>query len=297
MDTLPGIYPDMPEAEYHAHPALSASSIKVLAQPGGPAKWWWQQTHPDPPKDEYDVGHITHSLILGVGAPLARIPDGILAVNGAASTKAAKEFKDQAREAGAIPLKEAVADHVVAMAEAVLAHPIARRLLEAAPERELSLFRTHARTGANLRSRIDAVGPGALVDVKTTVSADPVEFRNTARKLGYHIQAQFYEDMTAAHQLTDQPLRFVCVEKTPPFLVSVCEVDPIDKTIGAVQIEAAIDAWLHGLATGEWPGYPERIHTLSFAGWWRDQHDQQISQEIEDEFAAFFAERQKGNPK
>ena len=37
METLPGIYPDMDEAEYHGHPALSASGIKTLAQPGGPA--------------------------------------------------------------------------------------------------------------------------------------------------------------------------------------------------------------------------------------------------------------------
>lgn len=195
-----------------------------------------------------------------------------------------------------IPLKSAEVDLIEAMTEAVLVHPIARRLLERATTREVALFRTHERTGAPLRSRVDAVGPGALIDVKTAVSADPAEFASAARKNGYHIQSQFYEDMARAHNLTEQPLRFVMVEKTAPYLVSVSEVDPIDKTIALNQIERAIDDWLQGTRTGIWPGYPERIHTLAFPGWWRDQHDQQISQEIEDEFAAFFAERnQKGH--
>ena len=296
METLPGIYPDMDEAEYHGHPALSASGIKILAQPGGPAKWHWLQTHGQPHKKAYDVGHAVHALILGVGAPIARIPDELLAVNGANSRKEGKAWVDAARAEGRIPFKEAEADLIEAMAEAVLAHRPARQLLEQAPMREVSLFRRHERTGAELRSRIDAVGPGALVDIKSARSADPAEFARDARKLGYHIQAQFYEDMARAHNLTDQPLRFVTVEKEPPFLPSVTEVDPIDKSIGLSQIERAIDAWTHGNTTGEWPGYPERITTLSFPGWWRDAHDQEVSQEIEDEFAAFFAERaQKGN--
>lgn len=290
-DMLPGIYPDMDEAKYHAHPALSASGIKILAQPGGPAKWHWQATHPQPPKKEYDIGHAVHALILGVGSPLVRIPEDLLAVNGAASTKEAKRFVTVARDAGYVPLKGHEVDAIEEMAEAVLTHPLARRLLEQAPMREVTLFRIHERTGAPLRSRIDAAGPGALVDVKTTVDANPCEFTATARKLGYHIQSRVYEDQAQAHGITDQPLRFVAVEKAPPYLVSVSEVDPIDKTIASAQIERAIDDWLHGQRTGEWPGYPQRIHTLSFPGWFRDQHDQQISQELEDEFAAYFADR------
>lgn len=287
---------DMDEDEYHAHPALSATGAKLLAQPGGPAKYHWQQLHPAKPKKAYDLGHAVHGMVLGVGAPVVPIPEELLASNGAASTAAAKQFIVDVRADGQIPIKLAEYEQVTAMAKAVMGHPLARRLLEAAKLCEVSLFRKDERTGADLRARFDAVGKSALVDLKTTISADPAEFTTSARKLGYHIQSAWYEDMAQAHDLTDQPLRFVNVEKTEPYLVSVCVIDETDRLIAREQIARAIDAWLTGTETGEWPGYGDKEHTIAFPGWWRDQHDTAITREIEDEFEAYLASRTKGQP-
>ena len=110
MDFKAGIYPDMPEDAYHAHPALSASGIKVLAQPGGPAKWWWQHTHPQPSKKAFDVGSAAHSLVLGVGAPLARIPDELLAsaqrCSPARSRRVRRRRRGPWRGGGCLPVRE-----------------------------------------------------------------------------------------------------------------------------------------------------------------------------------------------
>ena len=79
---------DMPELEYHARPELSASIAKRLIEPGGPARWKWEHDHGRAETKAFDLGHAAHTLVLGAGTPIARIPDELLASNGATSTKA-----------------------------------------------------------------------------------------------------------------------------------------------------------------------------------------------------------------
>ena len=289
----------MPEDEYHAHQSLSSTGIKMLIKPGGAARFHYWSQHPKPPKKAFDLGHAIHAGILGVGAPIAIIPDDLLSDDGGIRSKDAKAWRDEQIAAGSVVLKTAEYEPIKAAANAVLTHPLARQLLEAAPLREHSLIWTDPETGVELRARPDACGPAALVDVKSAADekAEPFEFATQARKLGYHIQDYLYREACKIHNICDQPMRFVAVEKEPPYLVSVSVIDPVDQAIAEVQTRDAIRLYAQCVETGIWPGYPNRVHTLRFPGWWRDQHDAHISQQIEDEFAAFFAERTpKGTP-
>lgn len=275
--TEPGWWPDMPEDIYHADPvpagSLSASMTKLLIQPGGPAKLRQQLDTPQEPKKEYDLGQAAHKLVLGVGAEIARIPETLLASNGATSTRAAKEFIANARRDGRIPLKPAEYDQVHNMATELAAHPTAAQLLaNTAPE--VSAFRQHD-SGIWLRSRIDAVGDSYLIDYKTARTADPDLFRRDAATLGYHIQDAFYSAMAdALDGLPNDPdFYFIVQEKEPPYLVSVVELSPTFRAIGAAAVEHAITLWDQCTTTGEWPGYPGGIHLIDPPAWIRSHNE------------------------
>lgn len=269
--TQPGWYTDMPEDIYYGDPvpsgSLSASMCKTLIQPGGPAKLRQQLDTPRQPKKEFDLGHAAHKLVLGVGAEIVRIPHDEW------RTKEAKAAVQAARDAGAIPLKPADWDRVHAMADQLAKHPAASELL-ANTIPEVSAFRQHE-SGVWLRSRIDAVGQGHLVDYKSARTADPELFRRDAANLAYHVQSAFYSAMAdALDGLPDDPdFYFIVQEKEPPYLVSMVELSPAFKAIGAAAVEHAIDLWQQCQATGEWPGYPAGITLVDPPAWLRS-HDE-----------------------
>lgn len=267
----PGWFADMPEDTYFSDPvpdgSLSASMCKVLIQPGGPAKLRQQLDAPRGPNPVFDIGHAAHKLVLGVGAEIVRIPHDEW------RTKEAKAAVQAARDAGQIPLKPADWDRVHAMADQLARHPAAVELLvDAVPE--VSAFRRHD-SGVWLRSRIDAVGDGYLADFKTSRSADPELFHRDAANLAYHVQDAFYTAMAdALDGLPDDPdFYFIVQEKEPPYLVSVVELSPTFRAIGAAAVEHAIDLWQQCQATGEWPGYPAGISLIDPPAWLRS-HDE-----------------------
>lgn len=254
---------DLPEDEYHSRPELSASMAKILIQPGGPAKLRHQLDTPRVEKKTFDFGHAAHQLVLGKGAPIAVIPDDLLASNGAASTAAAKAFIAEAREAGQVPLKSVEAQQVADMADALTRHTEASEVLQAQGRHvELSAFAQDAQTGVQLRCRFDLVAPTVVADYKTAVDAEPGRFaRQTMLNLGYHVQAAHYLDM--AHRLglasSDAGFAFVVQEKEAPYLPAVVWVGDEYLDLGRRDMRRAIDLWAECNRTGVWPGYPTTV--------------------------------------
>ena len=70
-DILPGIYPDMDEAEYHADPvsgwSLSASGAALLLDPSCPALYLHSRENPKPRTKALDMGVLAHRVVLGAG--------------------------------------------------------------------------------------------------------------------------------------------------------------------------------------------------------------------------------------
>lgn len=272
--TEPGIYADIPDAIYHDDPvpggSLSSTGARQLLS--SPAIFRYRQTHREETRT-FDIGHAVHALVLGVGMRVVEIPADKLAANGAASTKAAKEFIDETRAAGQIPLKGGDFYPIRMMAEAVLAHPTARRLLEQDGIPEASIFAPDPITGEWMRARPDYLpertsGPTVAVDLKTADSAHPGNFRRSAAKWGYHQQAPYYLDALTTVRGDDAPvMRFVVVEKSEPWLVSVCELDAEAIDRGRELNRAALDLWHRCRETGLWPGYGDEVHRISLPMW------------------------------
>jgi hypothetical protein len=59
-------------------------------------------------------------------------------------------------------------------------------------------------------------GRGWVIDLKTTQSVNPKDFRRSCYKYGYHRQAYFYKELFNAETFV-----FICVEKEPPYAVGL----------------------------------------------------------------------------
>lgn len=272
--TKPQIVYDMDETTYHARPELSSTGVRRLLD--SPARFRWDMTHRTE-SVAYDVGHATHSRILGVGSPVVDIPDEHLTPSGNVSTKAAaKEWLAEQRAAGLVPIGAADRALIDGMAEAVLAHPAARALLERPGQPEVSAFATDPETGVALRARFDRLCEDVAIDVKTTAgSAGPLGFAREAARHGYPIQEAHYADVL--EQITGKrlPMAFVVVEKRRPHLVAVHYFDVITRLAASELAAKARAIYAECTATDTWPGYSSEPYTTQVPGWWLDQADEQ----------------------
>lgn len=256
MSIEPGIYDGISNKAYHADPALGSTSLKTLATKT-PAHYQHDKAHPKS-SNAFDIGTVTHSLILeGCEA-------GVEVIDTPA--KRGKVWTDPAtaaRDAGKIPLLWSEWEQVIAMRDSVMAHPVARELFTG-HRAEASVFWDE--DGQTYKCRPDAWKPGLLVDLKTTVNADPNEFGKVAHGFGYHQSAAHYIDGVKAATGEDLPFRFVLVEKTAPYFVSVVELDWEAIGIGRGLNERAKRIYAECVETNTWPGYPA-AEPVSLPNW------------------------------
>ena len=270
MDFKTGIYPDMPEDEYHADPvsgwSLSASGAALLLDPSCPALYLHNRENPKPRTKALDMGVLAHRVVLGAGCQPVLIPDEILATNGAVSTKEARQFVADEEAKGNIPVKSTDWKVVNDMADALQRHPVAGKIFQpGAGDPEVSLFWQDERHGIMRRARLDwlprqASSRGRIIiaDYKTARSAHPAEWRRAGADYGYHRQdANYKAGVRALGIAKDVAMVYVVQEKAPPYLVSVFEITPDAVDIGAQQMDRASAIFARCLKTGHWPDYTD----------------------------------------
>lgn len=267
----PVIRDDLTAEQYHADTeSISSSGLRALLAPGCPAQFKYDRDNPQPPKREFDLGHAAHRLVLGVGEELEPLDfDNYL-------TKAAKQARDEARDAGAVPLLTHEWEQVQAMADAIRQHPIAGPLFTPGTGRaELSIYWTDRATGVRCRVRPDWLkempGLALAVDYKTCRDANPEAVSRAIRDRSYHQQDALYTDGVWA-ALDPQDVRFVFVfqSKIPPYLITVRELDDQSRDIGRARNERALRLYADCEATGIWPdwtGPVTEIPQVSLPSW------------------------------
>lgn len=260
-----GVY-EMTSAEYHAHPALSSTGARRLLPPSCPALFKWHRDNAQPPKRVFDFGHAAHRMVLGDG------PELVVVDVEDWRTKAAREARDAAYAEGGVPLLPDEYKTVQLMAAEQLRHPAAFARGSGKPEQ--SLFAQDAATGVWLRARIDWLPDPTdermvLVDYKTTVSAEPSAFARSVAKYGYYQQAAWYVDLVIALGIAEDPVfRFIAQEKTPPYLVSVFELDAYALRFGRRRNREAIETYADCMARDSWPTWTAgEVGTLSLPAW------------------------------
>ena len=268
----PGIYPDIPDTKYHAAKDILSSSGARRLITSTPRKFYEEMTTVRPYNPAFEIGHAAHTLVLNVGDPFE-------VVNADSwRTKDAKEVRDAALQAGNTPLLAKEYAQVRAMHDAIKAHPVAGELFTRNDTvMEQSLYWTDEQTGVACRARPDlAVNDWSLVvDYKTTLSADPKEFAKSIAKYGYHQQQAWYceavETLTGIHP----EFVFVCQEKTPPYEVSLIQLDADAVRIGGRLNEDARSIYAACMDSGVWPSYPTSVQVVGLPAWALRQADQE----------------------
>jgi hypothetical protein len=225
----------------------------------------------------FDIGTAVHTLVLGAGSPIAVLE------HESRRSRECREEEQQARADGMTPVLAHEYAPIRAMADAVMAHPIARRIFEADGTAELSVRWDDPETGVPCRARPDwltmAGSRHIIGDLKTALDASPRGFSRAVADHGYHQQDAWYRDgVRAAWGDPDPGFLLVVVEKSAPHLVAVYEPDREARTIGADRNYRARCLYRDCTETGTWPGYPDSdITLLSLPTWATYQHTEDYS--------------------
>ncbi|MFD7609662.1 PD-(D/E)XK nuclease-like domain-containing protein [Streptomyces sp. NPDC059828] len=255
-----GMHDDLSNEAYHADKSsLSSSGARKLLPPSCPAKFRYEQDHPQPATKIFDYGNAAHKLVLGNG------PELVVVDADKWNTDAIRAEVAAIRADDGIPLKQHEMDMVQAMAAAIRQHPLAAALLDpayGAPEQ--SGFWIDPPTGIRRRVRFDwlpSIQNGRLIipDYKTTTDASNDAMQKDIEKYGYNQQADWYEDAARALGLggDDAELLLIAQEKKPPYLVNVIGIEFGSRLIGGAKNRAAINTFADCTTTGHWPGYAD----------------------------------------
>jgi hypothetical protein len=252
-DTLTGIIQDLPDHLYHSHPALSSTGVRKLLE--APAIYRHYMDTTQPGKRAFDVGHVAHAKVLGVGTGVIEYPPEHLTPGGNVSTKkATEEWAAEQRSKGLAPVSPGDVGRVDAMAEAILANTDARKVLETVAGREVSLFTTI--DDVPMRARFDIYDGINAGDLKTARDASPKGFNAAVGRLGYHIQDRWYAEAHTAITGTElESFRFIVVESAAPFLVGVYDLDFMWEDLAKERTARARDLYRQCTTTDTWPGY------------------------------------------
>jgi len=196
----------------------------------------------------------------------------------------AKDARDMAREAGATPLLARDHDAISACAVAALEQMRQREDCDAffAPGRAETVMAWQD-NGVWCRGMVDKLpdDPRApMFDVKgTMMSASPAQWdRRMVR--AYRTQDRFYaRGASALRGIEPPPMRFVVVEMTAPFAISVMTPAPSLQHVASADVQRAIDIWGQCLSTGKWPGYPHLAHIEAPNWLLRESEEQELREE------------------
>lgn len=213
----PGIYDDIPNADYHAETAwLSASQLKRHLP-----EWYTAPTG----RDALDFGSAFHAMTLGTNETIAS--------HNFASwrSKAAEDARAEADAAGHIPVLTDDLTHLNEMVAAIKRHPIASRMLYDLPGRnEVSVFAENHTPGGELdyraKCRPDRLLDGLIVDLKSTPEKPGADnLTKTILRFGYDLQAAHYLEVAHLAGLDVDGFAFVFVGKRPPYYVTVTTIE------------------------------------------------------------------------
>lgn len=245
---------DVSDVEYHSKTSVSSTLLKnIYVHDLQTARW--HATHgADADSPALRFGRAFHSHILGSGPRVEARADR--------RTTTGKQQAEAEADGKVVTLSDADMSKLEAMAEALDANQIARDVMATMPRREESVFWTDPATGLECRARFDLAGDFAIADLKTVRSAQPTDFQRSLYDYGWLLQAAWY---TRAFQLAFErtpSFLFIACAKTPPYQVAVYEMQAQDVRAGDKACQRLLEKWKDASQANQFPGIPQRIHTL-----------------------------------
>lgn len=249
---------DMPNAEYHAHSAVSKSLLDKIAKTPAHARAYLDGQR-EQPTAAMNFGTALHTCVLEP----QRFAEEYVVFEGDRRTKEGKARYEEIQSRGASIISLADADAISAMTMAVRNHPIANALLQDGIA-EASVFWKHPPTGLECKCRPDwwRQADSTVVDLKTCEDASPAGFARSVAQYRYHVQAAHYMVGTQAKRFM-----FIAIEKKAPYAVAVYELDTDALTIGHQARDRDLERFASCVEFNLWPGYPAEIQTIALPKW------------------------------
>lgn len=249
---------------YEELAGINISTLKHMVE--SPLHYHHAVSRPSKSSPQKELGTATHCAILEparfaeeyVGEPYF----------GDLRTAKAKADRDrwQAEHFGkrTVPVKEF--ERLLAMGAAVRGHREARKLLEGI-EAEVSLQWTDPETELTCKGRLDGIGDGYILGLKTTRSNNFRSFQRGVEDYGYLLQWSWYHWgwLEAFHQ--DMQVLEICVESDAPHDVVVYRVMPETLQMGLDEARELLTRVKECMEAGRWPGRCEGIKVFERAAW------------------------------
>jgi hypothetical protein len=277
---------DLPREQYEAIVAERWTNAKEVLK--SPAHYKYRRDNPeDSDRDLLVRGAAGHVAVLEPdlygGLPADKMPltpDGTLyaywpEANQNRSSNAYKAFAANCKVARKTPIREVDHDWCMAIAAAVRSCPAAQPYLVG--PREVSMQWTHVEPAVGglpgwsmpMKGRVDKVAevdgkPACLIDLKSTIHADPTGFAKEVNRLGYHAQASLYIDAYFAITGVRLPFRWIAVEEKAPHNVVVYKLRPIEEQLGRMVYRDALQRIHACNESGDFPGYASGEMELEF---------------------------------
>lgn len=256
----PGFYDGLPMERYHAGPELSSSGLSDLKL----SEAHYLAGRKKPRRHEV-IGTLTHMRTLERDL----FESTVVAIEGHRGGDAVKKAVAKATAEGKFVCKPEEYANVVAMSDAIMAHPNAKLLFRGGVA-ERSFYWKDKDSGADCRCRPDYLIIGDHVvpsDIKYFSDLTDFELWRQIKKMKYHWQAAFYEDGLQhvlgrktdpfAHVFVEEPrfpndhigVRVICIED-----------DLLDEA--REEIKPLKEKFARARESGKWNSYPEEITTI-----------------------------------
>lgn len=269
----PGIYPNTPEREYFSWAAVSHSLLKEFKRSALHARHY-MDTPEKPPTASMVFGKCGHARLLEPARFASCAAQGPLNPKGVpfgadsdSYRAAAANNPDKILLSCGLPLEagELWLPAIEAMAARVESHDVARDALRAPGLNECAIVWIDGMTGLPCKARLDRiVSELALIDVKTSTSAEPSGFEWSIDDYGYDSQGAFYQK-GYAHALEQTggsaigpalPFVMVVIENKAPYALATYRLNQETLVVGEAKCIERIERLARCLASNEWPGYP-----------------------------------------
>jgi len=253
----------MTDEQYHASKSLSKSAIDLLLECPALYKAWYENIDDTVSTPALRFGSMVHKLTLE-----PQLFDNDYAVTTLdLTTKAGREFKASVPKGKTI-VKDAEYEAARMMADAVRDHPQAKYLFDDYLAEQAIFWE---RDGIECKAKPDIIAKRwdmrFIADLKTTDSANPESIRRSIAKYHYYRQASWYLDGMARIGEPCDAFIFVFVEKTYPYLVTLCQLDQAALDKGREECERAVEILKECRRSGQYPCYTREILTVSLPNW------------------------------
>lgn len=245
----------MSNDDYHGHPAVGSTSLKNILR--SPAHYKYELESPHDPTPALAFGQACHESLLEPDLFSKRVV--VRPKFEGEGSRAARE-KWHLENGHKTIVTEEQLEHIKGILRSVSKHKTARGLL-AGGHSEESYFDQCPETGLIRKVRPDFSRQGhIIVDLKTTIDAEPETFRRDIARYKYHLSGAYYLDVVSA--VTGEKFNqfiIIAVEKSPPYGVSVHLLDEGTVDAGRFLYKKALKILKECKEKNEWPAYPDRI--------------------------------------